>query len=582
MNPTLRSASLWMPAFLLLWSSVLSAAAITQTITLRPGWNAVYLEIEPDENRIDRIFSQVPVASVWRWIPPRSGADYVADPAEGLLSFDGWFGYFPPKRPESFLNNLYRLNANQAYLIELEGTQNHTITLTGKPVFRRKQWATDGYTLTGFEVDAANPPTLGDYFENSPAHADMLIFKLSADGRWNPVASPYAETIQRGEAYWVYTNGASDWQGPLNVDLDGGDSLDFGTALNRATLVMANESTADAVFTFNRVNGDATPLGYELTDPGTQQLSYPDLTDGFPVNLAAGFNRMFTVAVRRGEFVQDNYEEIIEIHDGRGFLRRFVLAAQRNLPTAARVAGRGGLKAVATTDTHAGLWFAQVVVDAVSEAPQAGVTPQPVAQGFPMKFIFHVDAFGNVRLLKEVLLMATDPVLAPSASDPNVQEVVTPSRTVIVTDPALIANYSGVSLRDGQSVGRRQSTVAYDFDGNEWPVSGSFGVNQVLQINLELAPQFPTNPFLHKYHPDHDNLDAQFLGYREEAYRISRNLSFTFTPTPVDGGSTPPEWGGEMLGGVFEETITGLHKNPIFVSGTFRALRALPNTTLNQ
>ncbi len=566
----------------LAWSGLVLAASISQTITLHPGWNAIYVEVEPDENRIDRIFADVPVASVWRWIPPQAGADFVADPAEGLLSFDGWFGYFPPKRPESFLNNLHRLNANQAYLVEIEGTANHTITLTGKPLFRRKNWATDGYTLTGFEVDENNPPSLGDYFENSPAHADMLFFKLSADGHWQAVQSPYGETINRGEAYWVYTNGSSQWQGPLNLDIDGGDELDFNNTLSKATIVIANESTADATVTFNRVAGDTTPLGYELEDPGTQQLSYPDLTDGFPLNMTAGLNKMFTLAVRRGEFTQDTYEEIIELNNGQGFVRRFVIRAERTQPQTTTVAARGGLKATTAVNPYAGLWIGQVVVDAVSESQQAGVTPEPTAQKFPLKFLFHVNAFGEIKLLKEVFLMETAPVYAPSVNDPTLQEIVTPPRKVVLTDPALIANYSGVSLRDGQAVGRRQSTVAYDFPGNEWPMTGTFAVNQVMQTTLELAPDFPTNPFLHKYHPDHDNLDAQFLQYREEAYRVTRSMKFTFTPTVPDGGSTPPEWGSEMMGGTFEETITGLHKNPIFVSGTFRAIRALPNTTLNQ
>ena len=38
---------------------------ITQNITLQPGWNAVWLEVQPTANRTDTIFSNLPVASVW-------------------------------------------------------------------------------------------------------------------------------------------------------------------------------------------------------------------------------------------------------------------------------------------------------------------------------------------------------------------------------------------------------------------------------------------------------------------------------------------------------------------------------------
>ena len=30
-----------------------------------------------------------------------------------------------------------------------------------------------------------------------------------------------------------------------------------------------------------------------------------------------------------------------------------------------------------------------------------------------------------------------------------------------------------------------------------------------------------SNPFLHTYHPDHDNLDPTFSHYEEEAYRVT-------------------------------------------------------------
>ena len=39
---------------------------------------------------------------------------------------------------------------------------------------------------------------------------------------------------------------------------------------------------------------------------------------------------------------------------------------------------------------------------------------------------------------------------------------------------------------------------------------------------------------------------------------------------------------GVDVGGTFTETITGLHRNPIFASGTFRLRRASTVTVLNQ
>ena len=92
-------------------------ATINQTIELKPGWNAVYVEIDPVVNDVETIFSGIPVASVWRWIPGQLGKDFISDPAEGLMNLEGWFGYFPEPKPEAFLSNIYTLSANTAYLI---------------------------------------------------------------------------------------------------------------------------------------------------------------------------------------------------------------------------------------------------------------------------------------------------------------------------------------------------------------------------------------------------------------------------------------------------------------------------------
>src|SRR5690625_6380754 len=77
--------------------------ASTQTIELQPGWNAIHVEVEPDNRAIEQVFAGLPVASVWRWIPNDRSAGFIQDPDEELLTIDGWYGYFPPERSESVL-----------------------------------------------------------------------------------------------------------------------------------------------------------------------------------------------------------------------------------------------------------------------------------------------------------------------------------------------------------------------------------------------------------------------------------------------------------------------------------------------
>jgi hypothetical protein len=229
----------------------------------------------------------------------------------------------------------------------------------------------------------------------------------------------------------------------------------------------------------------------------------------------------------------------------------------------------------------AGLWIGEVEVDAVSESQQAGVTPTPAPQTFAQRFLIHVDTAGQVRLLKDVIQMWEEGTLVPSDEDPSLQEIDQPGRYVLLTDPALINLYTGAVNRAGTSVGQRYSTVAYDFQSDTQLFDGEFGPGNQISTTLVVAPDLPTNPFLHRYHPDHDNLDPQYLPGQTEAYQVVREMRLIFTvEDPL--GRTPPGWGNTLVGGFFEESITGLHKNTIFTSGQFRLRRISAVPVLNQ
>jgi hypothetical protein len=215
-----------------------------------------------------------------------------------------------------------------------------------------------------------------------------------------------------------------------------------------------------------------------------------------------------------------------------------------------------------------------VTVDAVSEAQTGSTVPTPTASEFSFRVIIHVDETGQARLLKQVIQMWEDGTLNPDGT------VATPGSFVLLTDDSRIVDFKGASLRDGDPVGFRVSSAAYDFDGNDWLMEGAFTPAGVLTTDLELSADAATNPFKHRYHPDHDNLDAQFVGSREEAFTIHRHLELQFSETdPL--GSNPPDWGDTLLGGNYQETLIGLHRNAIVSQGTFRVHRVSDVSVLN-
>ncbi|HXJ76335.1 MAG TPA: hypothetical protein VNM37_25980, partial [Candidatus Dormibacteraeota bacterium] len=159
-----------------------------------------------------------------------------------------------------------------------------------------------------------------------------------------------------------------------------------------------------------------------------------------------------------------------------------------------------------------------------------------------------------------------------------------PGRYVLLTDDALIPQYRGASLRDGVPVGRRISTLDFDFEGGMVAMSGALAGGSTASGTIALEPNFPTNPFKHRFHPDHDNLDATYTRFKEEAYRITRNIELRFSATDPAGGDNTSslEYGHNVFGGVYHEAITGLHRTDIISEGTFRLTRIANSPVLNQ
>ena len=573
----LRNAGTQMLGLLLFCFSA-SAADIQQVITLQPGWNAVHVQLTPNAPEIETVFAGVPIRSVWRFSPDEGGAQFIADPGEGLENIEGWFGWFPQPRPEAFLSNLFQIDGNTSYLIRVDGSSTHQITITGKPKFRQPRWSPNAFTLTGLPVAPANGPSFAEFFAESGAHLGQPVYKLASNGQWQLVTSPASEVIDPGRAYWIFTNGNSRFQGPLQVVLDQGDGLEFSAALDEIRIVLRNRTGANGSFQIDRISNGALPLRFRNEDPETSEVGWPDLQGTLVLDAPADKDVFLTLAVVRREFSADRMEEIVAITDEAGQRVLLALGGNSIQPGAvtARSLGKG-----AGGDALAGLWVGDVRIDAVSQAQTGGTTPTPTGRDFSQRFLIHVSSAGEARLLKDVIQMWDEGTTQPSSSNPDYEEVDTPGRYVLVTNKDLIGAYSGAANQDGASVGIRYSTVAYDFADETLAFTGGFGPGAELSANVVVASNLPTNPFLHRYHPDHNNLDENFLTTTVEAYQVVRNMRLAFTVEDPSGANLPG-WGDSVVGGVFSESITGLHKNAIFTSGQFRLRRVSAVPVLNQ
>jgi len=557
----------------------------TQTFLLQPGWNAIYLEVRPEPNDTDTVFGGLPLASAWTWNPEYPRPEFIEDPDEALIQSPAWLGYFPRPRPEAVLTNLFAVQPNRAYLLKIDGTEPVNWTVRGRPEIRDHRWVPDSFNLVGFPVDPAIPPTFSNYLAPSPAHAGQPVFRL-VGGTWQQV-NPAATQIRSGESYWVYCKGPSDYGGPIDIDLDTGSELDYGGALGRAEIRIRNLAAVPASIRLTQVPG-ASPLPLQIFrfDPDTSQISWPMLPAQHVESVGEKGELLIDLAPKRAAFSAETGDLILEVRNGFGFKRSIAVSARTAFAPAPfeerrRAEGRLTREAATAVNRYAGLWVGSARVRKVSEAQQGSLQPKPVRDEFGLRVLVHVDGGGTVRLLKEVIQLWVEGTQIPDPENPGFFLVDEPGHFVLVTDESLLSSFEGAALRDGEPVGLRISTVAYDFPQEFVVMTGSFAPSNTVAVALVVDSQAPTNPFLHRYHPDHDNLDLRFAAFLEEAYSVTRSIELELTAAdPL--GVARPGYGDDEISGVYRETLSGLHRNDIAVEGVFNLRRVSGRPFLNQ
>ena len=83
----------------------------------------------------------------------------------------------------------------------------------------------------------------------------------------------------------------------------------------------------------------------------------------------------------------------------------------------------------------------------------------------------------------------------------------------------------------------------------------------------------PTSPFVHQYHPDHDNKSGTTkLVSGQESYDLERAVTFAISATPP-AGVPATGYGSSVIAGSYTEVFTGLRKDSVTVTGTFTLRR---------
>jgi hypothetical protein len=295
-------------------------------------------------------------------------------------------------------------------------------------------------------------------------------------------------------------------------------------------------------------------------NPTTGQFAYSDFNTATTLPLDAGAEIEVVFAVDRaamGGAPGDLFQSLVQITDSLNISRI-------DLPVSAVATSRSGLwvgtAMIATVDqiTAApspllpdGTATVDVTTDADADAPSL----------FPIRLILHRADNGTVKLLQQVYVgenSSGTPVVATAESS---------------LDPLKLAE------------ARRFSSSTFPLDAKVIGSGADLGLSGTASFSVVLSHTAGTNPFVHTYHPDHDNKDAEFnpapLPEGIESHTVTRAIALTFAADPASLGLTDLGWGSTLLGGDYQETLSGLRAQPITVKGKFvlRRLSAIGTLT---
>jgi hypothetical protein len=176
-----------------------------------------------------------------------------------------------------------------------------------------------------------------------------------------------------------------------------------------------------------------------------------------------------------------------------------------------------------------------------------------VSRPFPMRLIVHNDGTNSVFLQRVFLGL-----------DPQTNAIVTTQQRFL--DPAQLGSARRISA----------AHLPWSAQNIPWPMTLTSNVSRVEISTPYDSPS--VNPFIHQYHPDHDNLNASFsqvLPKGRESYSVKRTVWLSQQAAGLDYQSRTS--GSLDRNGVYDETIE------IGGSGSnARTFRVLGTYTLNR
>jgi len=481
------------------------AQCAAQRVSLKPGWNAVYVEVSPEAGP-DAVFADWPVDSVGVYDPASFLAtrQFSADGGtEGLVSSPilMW------NRQYGEASSVDRIPAGVVCLCfntNLTGGTWST-TLVGVPAAPRTTWhpSDGGDVLNYFGFSLQNGASVAPeaYLAGFDERTGDTMLRIGGKIRGEPPSRlPFyaGGTVSDGEALLVGSSDLSDWSGALFVSPQSG--LDFGTSGTRATLSVRNDG------------GEPRTVALELdraVDELDTRLPFSSAFLRWRDEDVARTNAAWNAVDAMGEVARKRLDagetwRVVFGLDRTKLVGEGGAVLPRGVPFGALLAaldvdGGTAMKAVvplrgetagtdaARTAWPAGLWVAEAVLDRVAAPGSADATE--TGGRAKIRLPIHVDEHGEIRLLQRVVAAgetASDGTFAYRLYAGTAKVPDTAAETLRISSVVLPTETPVVAAEDGGNLGEG--------------VSFAFTV----------AADGPTSLLRHPLHPQHDGLRWDF------------------------------------------------------------------------
>ena len=556
----------------------------TQVLNLQKGCNAVILRVTPADTLCSEVFRGCDLKDVTWWNRDRR------DDGSGIVPTAEMLIWYPEATGNGGASTFNRVLGGHTYLIHANAAC--TLTVVGVPAKANSTVWFGEPNLTGLNLPSETGQVyFSDYFAGLVGHlAGDSVAVVAANG--NSSVWPASTPIRAAdEAVWFTPTGSgkADYMGPLHVSVDTAENaVKFTSNVETRRITVKNATKIDRVVTFRLVDS-ATPPAGQGTKVGAAALMREEIdwTAGYPkrvfrpcdfnfsTNLAAGAT--FDVAFRPDldkmpPVVDGAYMAILEVSDAGTTLGNVT-------PVGGTCRHRIGISCdamLAAAKDPAGLWVGTVAVTGVNRARLLTSAAsdwdsekiEPVNEPFSFRLLVHVDGDGVARLLKEVFVATESDV----DSEP----------TLIVSRAEAIAwrgAHPNAKIRRVSSANFPNFGQPKEFVGTDFAHGGT------LKATVRQEHNDKTNPFVHAYHPQHDNVWFYNKEMREydsdvrtvaetdgtgtyESWPVAREITLAFAESDPAGANY--DWNRTVTGGTYREKVTALTKTPILVEGAFR------------